>query len=275
MERRKTYPRRKFNADALVEAAKVFEQLEPKAEGATFGRLHVSSAKDESWEFDSESEFLAEYRKPTCVGADYSMSCGFYTDELYRRLSILYDDGNTYISVQDAERNNIFLVSEVFERHLPTSEVPKPKPKPEPEPVKIFIGHGHSGAWRDLKDHLQDKHEYSVHAYEIGERAGHSVRDILEDMLEASTIALVVMTAEDEMLDGTVRPRQNVVHETGLFQGRLGFSRCIAVVEEGIEMFSNLDGVEQIRFEKGRITETFGNVLATLRREFPPGQAAT
>jgi predicted nucleotide-binding protein len=65
-----------------------------------------------------------------------------------------------------------------------------------------------------------------------------------------------------------MRPRQNVVHEAGLFQGRLGFSRAIVLIEEGIEDFSNLQGVHQIPYTKGNIKETFGDVLATLRREF-------
>ena len=72
------------------------------------------------------------------------------------------------------------------------------------------------------------------------------------------------------MADGTMRARQNVIHETGLFQGRLGFSRAIVMLEEGAEEFSNVQGVQQIRFAKGNIKETFGEVLATLRREFTP-----
>jgi predicted nucleotide-binding protein len=54
----------------------------------------------------------------------------------------------------------------------------------------------------------------------------------------------------------------------GLFQGKLGFSRAIAVVEEGVELFSNLDGIQQVRFPPGQIRATFGEILGTLRREF-------
>jgi predicted nucleotide-binding protein len=76
------------------------------------------------------------------------------------------------------------------------------------------------------------------------------------------------MTAEDESAEGDARARQNVVHEAGLFQGKLGFNRAIAVVESGVEVFSNLDGVQQIRYDKGNVKATFGEILATLRREF-------
>jgi hypothetical protein len=45
----------------------------------------------------------------------------------------------------------------------------------------------------------------------------------------------------------------------------------IVLLEEGAKKFSNIAGIHQIRFSKGNIRETFGDVLATLRREFPPG----
>jgi predicted nucleotide-binding protein len=76
------------------------------------------------------------------------------------------------------------------------------------------------------------------------------------------------MTGDDETAEGQHRARQNVVHEIGLFQGRLGFSRGIVLLEQGVGEFSNLQGIQQIRYSKGNIRETFGDVLVTLRREF-------
>ena len=76
------------------------------------------------------------------------------------------------------------------------------------------------------------------------------------------------MTGEDETPDGKFRARQNVIHEIGLFQGRLGFNKAIVLLEEGTEEFSNIHGIEQIRFTKGKIKETFGETLAVLKREF-------
>ncbi|AJI53870.1 TIR domain-containing protein [Francisella philomiragia] len=130
----------------------------------------------------------------------------------------------------------------------------------------VFIGHGRSKQWRDLKDHLHDKHGIQIEAYETGARAGHTIRDILDDMAKNSTFALLVMTKEDEQGDGKVRARQNVIHEIGLFQGRLGFNRAIVLMENGVEEFSNIAGIQQIRYTN--IAETFGEVLATIKREF-------
>jgi predicted nucleotide-binding protein len=119
-----------------------------------------------------------------------------------------------------------------------------------------------------LKDHLHEQHGYQVEAYEIGARAGHTIRDILEDMLNNSSFAILVLTGEDKDDTGELRARQNVIHELGLFQGHLGFSKAIVLLEENTQEFSNIHGIQQIRYSRNAIRETFGDVLATLRREF-------
>ena len=96
------------------------------------------------------------------------------------------------------------------------------------------------------------------------------MRDILDSMSEDSSMALLVLTGEDKTQEGLMRARQNVIHECGLFQGRLGFDRAILLVEKGVELASNFDGIQQLRFNKGRIQEVFGDVIATIRREFGP-----
>ena len=120
----------------------------------------------------------------------------------------------------------------------------------------------------DLKDHLTDKHGYKIEAYETGARARHTIRNILDEMSSKISFALFVMTGEDKDEKGNLRARQNVIHEVGLFQGKLGFSRAIVLLETNTEEFSNLHGIQQIRYSKGNIKETFGEVLATLKREF-------
>jgi len=86
-------------------------------------------------------------------------------------------------------------------------------------------------------------------------------------MLDAAAIAVLVMTGEDEQTDGKLRARMNVVHEVGLFQGRLGFARAIVLLEEGCEEFSNIQGLGQIRFPKGNIKAAFDEARQVLERE--------
>ena len=159
-------------------------------------------------------------------------------------------------------RSLIESVFQVFERNvdqslLPVVEVPK----------TVFIGHGGDSQWRDLKDHLQDKHGIEVVAYEVGPRAGMSIKEVLQGMLNESSVAFLVLTAEDMHTDGDMHARENVIHELGLFQARLGFERAIVLLEEGVTEFSNILGVNQIRFPRGRIRETFGDVISVINRE--------
>lgn len=54
-------------------------------------------------------------------------------------------------------------------------------------------------------------------------------------MLDNVAIAFLVQTAEDETADGKMQARRNVVHEVGLFPGRLGSTRAIVMLEDGCE----------------------------------------
>lgn len=226
------------------------------------------------WDHDSFPEFAADYRRSRgdsrvmFRGDALAVSVGAYG--AYQGSS----DGKTAwgwrtrTSVSAASRATIESLFAIFESALSAAKrIPQPAPAKRAKPV-LFIGHGRSAQWRDLKDHLHELHGYPVQAFESGARAGHTVRDVLEEMLSTSAFALLVLTAEDELADGTLRARQNVVHEAGLFQGRLGFRNTILLLEEGCEEFSNVQGIQQIRYSKGKIKETFGDVLATLSREF-------
>jgi predicted nucleotide-binding protein len=155
----------------------------------------------------------------------------------------------------------------VFEKNLDKSALPDSTLITTTSP-KIFIGHGRDPQWRDLKDHLHEKHGLHVVAYEIGPRAGLSVKEVLEQMLEDSSFAVLVLTSEDLHTDGEWHARDNVIHEVGLFQGSLGFEKAIILLEDGVKEFSNILGINQVRFAKGSIRETFGEVLAVIRREF-------
>ena len=64
-----------------------------------------------------------------------------------------------------------------------------------------------------------------------------------------------------------MQARMNVIHEVGLFQGRLGFTKAIVVLEEGCEEFSNIQGLGQIRFPKNNISAAFEEIRAVLERE--------
>lgn len=133
--------------------------------------------------------------------------------------------------------------------------------------TNVFIGHGRAMAWKDLKDFVQDRLKLPWDEFNRVPVAGVTNIARLSEMLNAAAIAFLVMTAEDERMDGKSQARMNVIHEAGLFQGRLGFARAIVLLEEGCEEFSNIAGLGQIRFPQGNIAAAFEEIRRVLERE--------
>ena len=132
---------------------------------------------------------------------------------------------------------------------------------------KITIGHGGSNEWKALKELIQDRLKLEVDEFNQSAAAGMTTKERLEQMLDDSCFAFLVMTAEDQHDDGSKHARENVIHEIGLFQGRLGFRRAIVLLEKGCEEFSNIHGITQIRFTAGRMKEIFEDIRHVLERE--------
>ena len=260
MEKAKTYHNARFPSRVIEEAHNVFvSKLEQEKEIGVPISLKVRIG-DEDWSFDTREEFLVEYIKASSFTFDHICQGN--------RLMIFNAYLNdTYVLVQFPTRAAIESVFHVFERNLGESTIVVEADSEEVGPPTVFIGHGRDPQWRDLKDHLRDQHGMDVTAYEVGPRAGLSVKEVLEEMLDESSFALLVLTGEDIHHDGELHARENVIHEVGLFQGRLGFRRAIVLLEEGVKEFSNILGINQIRFGKENIRETFGDVLATIKRE--------
>ena len=133
--------------------------------------------------------------------------------------------------------------------------------------TKIFIGHGRAAAWLELKEFIHERLQLPYEEFNRVTPAGLVTPNRLTEMLDQACMAFLVMTAEDEQTDGTLHARENVIHEAGLFQGRLGFERAIILLEEGCEEFSNIHGLGQIPFSKGKIRATFEEVRRVLERE--------
>ena len=133
--------------------------------------------------------------------------------------------------------------------------------------TKVFIGHGHSQIWRELKDFIEDRLGLPVDEFDGVPSAGVSISDRLSKMLDDAAFAFLILTGEDEQPGGQRRARMNVIHEAGLFQGRLGFERAIVLLEEGCEGFSNINGLVHIPFPKSCINSTFEEIRRVLERE--------
>lgn len=260
MIKTKKYPETRFTVEALKEAIGVTREVAAREKIDPYDMSLCVEHDDSSWDYDTLEEFFADFRK-------YQGYALLRISYLTIQLQVTFHGRNVEVHMRAPQRLDIEGVFDVFEKNSMGSKLP-PLPLPPPVSPVVFIGHGRSLAWRDIKDHLHEKHKIKIEAYECGARAGHAIRDVLKEMMTKSSFAILVLTGEDEQSDGSLRARQNVIHEAGIFQGRLGFARAILLLEEGVEEFSNVQGVQSIRFSKNNIKETFGEVLATLRREF-------
>ena len=133
--------------------------------------------------------------------------------------------------------------------------------------TNVFIGHGRSATWKELKDFIQDRLRLPWDEFNRVPVAGVTNQARLAEMLDAAAVALIIMTAEDETAEGAMQARMNVIHEVGLFQGRLGFTKAIVLLENGCEEFSNIQGLGQIRFPVENISACFEEVRRVLERE--------
>ena len=158
----------------------------------------------------------------------------------------LYDDKNMEID---------HLFSHQFKDSAPSHPV-------------IVIGHGGNSAWRELQEHLRDQQGFEVEAFETAPRASQTIPDVIVDLGSQANMAILVMTGEDELADGSRHPRLNVVQELGKFQERFGNNKTIILSEKGVTLPSNNSGIIYISFETGNIRACFGDIIAVIRREF-------
>jgi len=166
-------------------------------------------------------------------------------------------------STNDATVKRIFrIVNEL--KSLPEEKLKlefesiKPKSQPKSEGLgKVFIGHGRSKLWARLQIFLKDDLSLETLTFEDESRTSESIINILNEFLDNSSFAILVMTAEDETSDGKTRARQNVIHEAGLFQGRLGFDKVIILKQAEVEEFSNIAGLQYIPFSGDNIEQCF------------------
>ncbi|HCO96244.1 MAG TPA: hypothetical protein DIU00_20275 [Phycisphaerales bacterium] len=131
----------------------------------------------------------------------------------------------------------------------------------------VFIGHGRSKVWKDLKDFIQDRLHLPWDEFNRIPVAGVTNITRLAQLMDDAAIAFLIMTAEDEQADGEMQARMNVIHEVGLFQGRLGVEKAIVLLEDGCKEFSNISGLGQLRFPKENISAVFEEVRRVMERE--------
>jgi predicted nucleotide-binding protein len=148
----------------------------------------------------------------------------------------------------------------VLRNAIEATSMYEPARGPSKIPNTVFIGHGRSELWRVLKDFVSERLCLPYEEFNRISVAGIGTQERLAEMLDRCGFAFLILSAEDLHSDGSLHARENVIHEAGLFQGRLGWRKAIVLVEEGCEEFSNIVGLGQIRFPKKNISACFEDV---------------
>lgn len=133
--------------------------------------------------------------------------------------------------------------------------------------TNIFIGHGRSRVWLELNHYLSHTLKLQSDEFNIMPTAGIHTNTRILSMLTSARMAFLVMTAEDQHKDGSFHARENVIHEIGLFQAKLGSNRAIILFEDGCSRFSNIDGLTTINFPPNDIMSRAEPIRQALIRE--------
>ena len=159
-------------------------------------------------------------------------------------------------------------LSQMTEEQLENEkEVIKPKSKSISKGKGlVFIGHGRNKIWARVKVFLEEDLLLKTLTYESESHTSETIINVLDDILNQASFAILILTAEDETKDGNIRARQNVIHESGLFQGKLGFKNVVLLKQDKTEDFSNIAGLQYILFSGDNIEQTFYELQRTLRK---------
>ncbi|WP_188508098.1 TIR domain-containing protein [Parapedobacter pyrenivorans] len=129
----------------------------------------------------------------------------------------------------------------------------------------IFISHGLSKEWFKVQSHLEKDLGYQT--IELAQQPNHG-RTILHKLAEEAQrcqIAIIIMTGDDKFENSEIRARENVLHEIGFFQGKLGLEKVVLLHEEGVSIPSNIHGLVYIAFPKDTVEATFGALNRELK----------
>jgi predicted nucleotide-binding protein len=213
---------------------------------------------------------LAAYTVP-----NYISDCAGNTPNMTRDSEEIAKGKNVPAHVQyqapfqtlDVNRRRLRELASTLRKTIQAVELNAEIESPKVVSDMIFIGHGRSNQWLVLKDFLKERLHLPFEEFNRVPPAGISTQERLDEMLSKCGFAFLVFTAEDAHSDETLHARENVIHEAGLFQGRLGWRRAIVLLEDGCEEFSNIVGLGQIRFQKENIASCFEEVRRVLERE--------
>lgn len=222
---------------------------------------------------------LVEWKADRTLGSQLELLFPRYkqlTDEIKRELPDLYSDlpeikvpskiGTTVGGASIYEKsviqplvNNLDYILEV-RAHSRIGEKALEKEKRE----SIFISHGPNTEWYKVQAFIEKDLECKTMELAQQPNLGRTILQKLEEESQKCSLAIIVMTGDDRFGEEEIRARENVLHEIGYFQGKLGLDKVILLHEEGVNIPSNIHGLVYIPFPKNMVEATFGALTKEL-----------
>ncbi len=124
---------------------------------------------------------------------------------------------------------------------------------------RIFIGSSSEelALAENAKAVLEDQFDVTIWNDSVWDSAVFRVnQNFLADLLKASLkfdFGILLGTNDDKVIyrgAEALQPRDNVLFELGLFTGRLGTSKCAFIIENGLKVLTDLQGISLARFDK-------------------------
>jgi len=145
----------------------------------------------------------------------------------------------------------------------PEGMAPATSTSTKPLSRKIFIVHGHNGELLQKTARLLTQLRLDPIILHEQANKGQTIIEKFEANSDVS-YAIILATADDEgrklpdseearkLTEGlSTRARQNVVFEMGYFIGRLGRGNVCTIVETGVELQSDIQGIVYVEYDAG------------------------
>ena len=143
------------------------------------------------------------------------------------------------------------------------------RPSLTPATNDVFVVHG-----RDETNQLRlsklIREDFKLTPIVLLDKPGRSAPTIdkFEHHAQTCSYAIALFTADDRVItkrgEEYWQPRPNVIFETGWFVGRLGKERVLILLQEGVKIYSDFDGVNRIQF-RDDVEDKFRAIRAELK----------
>jgi predicted nucleotide-binding protein len=188
-----------------------------------------------------------------------------------------YDPNNPSYQLKDTKRKIEAKLSNLRQLLKKSDLIPSDSKKESPEPLKIpnskniFIIHGHDEkSLSDLTSMLRD--DFKLNPYILKNLPNIGSPTIIEKFefyAEQCGMAIALFTPDDIIEkegEKYLQARPNVIYELGWFSAKLTRKNVLLLLKEGTDVFSDFQGILQIRFKEA-VPEVFRELMLEFREK--------